>query len=109
MGAVIFGLIAIGAFVGTVVLVIVVIRTRRKKSKQNRTEGELRRVMPSDLTQALSGDEDAWKNFQRFANSYGNAYIDWVNNAETDEMRRKRIVEVVERSFKNRKPGVEQL
>ena len=63
--------------------------------------------LPSDLKQALKLHKKAWNNFQHFANSYRNTYIGWVTNAKTQETRKKRISEVVKRSFDNKKPGIE--
>jgi uncharacterized protein YdeI (YjbR/CyaY-like superfamily) len=61
--------------------------------------------VPSDLTKALNKDQIARYNFYNFANSYRNNYIGWIVNAKTDLTRRRRILEVVERSHINRKPG----
>ena len=63
--------------------------------------------LPLDLRDALMQDKDAWYNFQRFANSYKNNYIDWINMAKSDETRKRRIEEVVRRSSMNKKPGME--
>ena len=63
--------------------------------------------LPSDLKNALLANKKAWNNFQNFANSYRNTYIGWVNNAKTEMTRKKRISEVVKRSLKNKKPGIE--
>ena len=63
--------------------------------------------LPSDLKNALQLDEDAWYNFQRFANSYRNTYIGWVNMAKSEETRKRRISEVLKRSSMNKKPGME--
>ena len=63
--------------------------------------------LPLDLKNALILDEDAWDNFQRFANSYRNNYIGWVNMAKSEETRKRRISEVVKRSSMNKKPGME--
>jgi uncharacterized protein YdeI (YjbR/CyaY-like superfamily) len=52
---------------------------------------------------ALTRNKKAWKNFQSFAASYTNMYIHWVNDAKTDETRRKRIEKVVSQSSKNKK------
>jgi uncharacterized protein YdeI (YjbR/CyaY-like superfamily) len=73
------------------------------KAYTNRKTEEL----PSDLKEALMQEGDAWYNFQRFANSYRNNYIGWVNGAKADETRKRRIMEVVMRSSMNKKPGVE--
>jgi uncharacterized protein YdeI (YjbR/CyaY-like superfamily) len=61
--------------------------------------------LPSDLKKALMINKTAWNNFQHFANSYRNMYIDWVKNAKTEKTRKKRISAVVKRSFNNTKPG----
>jgi len=63
--------------------------------------------LPLDLKNALMLDKDAWDNFQRFANSYRNNYIGWVNMAKSEETRKRRISEVVKRSSMNKKPGME--
>jgi uncharacterized protein YdeI (YjbR/CyaY-like superfamily) len=57
----------------------------------------------SDLEEALMKDKKAWYNFERFANSYRNMYISWVNAARTNETRQERIKKVVENSLENRK------
>ena len=64
---------------------------------------KIKNEMPADLKQALMKEGGAWDNFQRFANSYRNMYIGWVNDAKTDETRQKRIQKVVEQASKNRK------
>ena len=63
--------------------------------------------LPLDLKNALILDKDAWYHFQRFANSYRNTYIGWVNIAKSGETRKRRISEVVKRSSMNKKPGME--
>ena len=65
-----------------------------------------RDVIPTDLENALSENRIAWVNFHNFANSYRNMYIGWVNNAKTDDTRKRRITEVVRRSTLNKKPGI---
>jgi uncharacterized protein YdeI (YjbR/CyaY-like superfamily) len=69
------------------------------KAYTNKTVDEL----PADLEQALMKEKVAWENFQRFANSYRNMYIGWVNDAKTDATRQKRIQKVVEQARKNKK------
>jgi uncharacterized protein YdeI (YjbR/CyaY-like superfamily) len=61
--------------------------------------------MPPDLDAALTGDKLARANFDRFANTYRNMYIGWVNSARTEATRRERVTEVVRRSGLNQKPG----
>jgi uncharacterized protein YdeI (YjbR/CyaY-like superfamily) len=63
--------------------------------------------IPLDLKKALLADNIAWDNFQHFANSYRNMYCGWVKSAKTNETRKRRIAQVVERSRKNKKPGME--
>ena len=63
--------------------------------------------LPLDLKNALILDKDAWYHFQRFANSYRNTCIGWVNMAKSGETRKRRISEVVKRSSMNKKPGME--
>jgi uncharacterized protein YdeI (YjbR/CyaY-like superfamily) len=61
--------------------------------------------LPSDLKRALFEDKLAWKNFNKFSNSYRNSYIGWVKSAKSEETRKRRIDVVVKRSFLNKKPG----
>jgi len=68
---------------------------------------KLRERIPLDLKKALLADNTAWDNFQHFANSYRNMYCGWVKSAKTNETRKRRIAQVVERSRNNKKPGVE--
>ncbi|MFC1941009.1 YdeI family protein [Chloroflexota bacterium] len=62
--------------------------------------------IPEDLNNALLQNKDALENFHNFANSYWNMYIGWVNSAKTEQTRKRRIAEVVERSWLNKKPGI---
>jgi uncharacterized protein YdeI (YjbR/CyaY-like superfamily) len=59
--------------------------------------------VPAELEAALSKNSTAHDNFHKFANSYRNMYIGWINAAKTDETRRKRIEKVVELSAANKK------
>ena len=63
--------------------------------------------MPADLEATLMQDKSAWANFQRFANSYRNNYIGWINDAKTEITRNRRIAEVVNRAKQNIKPGIQ--
>ena len=67
---------------------------------------QTREEIPPDLKKALMKNPTARKNFQRFANSYRNMYIGWINGAKAEKTREKRIIEVVERSTQNIKPGM---
>jgi uncharacterized protein YdeI (YjbR/CyaY-like superfamily) len=64
-------------------------------------------TLPDDLKKALKQNTEAWKNFRQFANSYRNMYIGWVNSSRTEATRRKRIAEVVYRSEREIKPGID--
>ncbi len=59
--------------------------------------------VPADLEAALKDSMHAWANFQKFANSYRNMYIGWINASKTSETRSKRIQKVVEQSRLNKK------
>jgi len=69
----------------------------------NAYTNKTKEVIPLDLKEALMKEEKAWDNFQRFANSYRNMYVGWVNNAKTAETRMKRIKKIVEQSLLNKK------
>ena len=64
---------------------------------------KIKEEVPLDLKEALMNEKKAWENFHRFANSYRNMYIGWVNGAKTAETRTKRIKKVVEQSVLNKK------
>jgi uncharacterized protein YdeI (YjbR/CyaY-like superfamily) len=64
-------------------------------------------ILPADLKKALLKNKKAWWNFQKFAATYRNMYIGWVNDAKTENTRMKRITEVVYRSERNIKPGID--
>ena len=59
--------------------------------------------LPLDLKNSLMKNKTAWNNFQKFANSYRNMYIGWVNSTKTAETRTKRIKKIVEQSLLNKK------
>jgi uncharacterized protein YdeI (YjbR/CyaY-like superfamily) len=69
----------------------------------NAYTNKVKEKMPSDLKKALNKDKKAWSNFQKFANTYQNMYIIWINGAKTDETRKNRIAKVVEQSLLNKK------
>lgn len=68
---------------------------------------KVRDELPIDLEKNLRQNETAWQNFRQFANSYRNTYIGWVNSAKTEATRKKRITEVVYRSERKIKPGID--
>ena len=78
---------------------------KKNGSWDNAYTNQLKDMVPLDLSDSLVTRPEAWENFQNFANSYQNMYISWVNGAKTEETRRKRIADVVERSALNKKPG----
>jgi uncharacterized protein YdeI (YjbR/CyaY-like superfamily) len=59
--------------------------------------------IPADLRKALAQDKTALDNFQRFANSYRNMYIQWVKSAKTGKTRSERIEKVVKQATENKK------
>jgi len=62
-------------------------------------------ALPSDLKQALLKNKKAYENFKKFSNTNQNMYIGWVNNAKQVVTRKKRITEVVNRAFQQKKPA----
>jgi uncharacterized protein YdeI (YjbR/CyaY-like superfamily) len=65
-----------------------------------------REKIPAILKKALLKNKGTWDNFRKFANTYRNMYIGWVDGAKTEETRTKRIKEVLKRSLLNKKPGI---
>jgi uncharacterized protein YdeI (YjbR/CyaY-like superfamily) len=64
---------------------------------------KIKEELPADLLEALKNDKKAIDNFQRFANTYQNMYVGWVNSAKSIETRKKRIDKVVEQALRNKK------
>jgi len=62
-------------------------------------------TIPKDLEKALNENELAWKNFKKFSNSTKFQYIYWVESAQRDETRQKRIIDVVKKAAENIKPS----
>ena len=60
-------------------------------------------TIPSDLEIALSENKIAWNTFHNLASSYRNMFIRWLNNAKTEKMRKKRIIQIVKRAQLNKK------
>ena len=52
--------------------------------------------IPAELETALRENETAWENFQNFSNTDQHAFISLVEEAKTDETKRKRIERTVE-------------
>jgi uncharacterized protein YdeI (YjbR/CyaY-like superfamily) len=59
--------------------------------------------IPKDLESALKKSAVAWKNFNRFANSYRNMYIGWVVSAKISATRKSRIDLVVLQALEKKK------
>ena len=70
---------------------------------ENAYTNKVKETMPPDLKKALTQNKKAWLYFQKFANTYRNMYIGWVNDAKTQETRVKRINKIVEQSLKNKR------
>jgi uncharacterized protein YdeI (YjbR/CyaY-like superfamily) len=73
-----------------------------EKAYEMRTKPEL----PQDLKIELQKNEDAWQNFQNFAQSYQSTYIYWLNSAKRPETREKRIKQIIKHAHENQKPGI---
>ena len=73
----------------------------------NAYTSRIKEKLPSDLKRALLENKQAWGNFQEFAASYRNMYTGWLNDARTEATRQKRIKEIIYRSEKNIKPGID--
>ena len=67
----------------------------------------IKETLPTDLKQALMRNKKAWYNFQKFATTYRNMYTGWLDSAKTDATRQKRIAEIIYRSERNIKPGID--
>ena len=81
-----------------------VIEEAKKRGSWNQAYTNLKRDrIPPDLRKALAEDKRALDNFQRFANSYRNMYIQWVKSAKTGKTRRERIEKVVKQASQNKK------
>ncbi len=63
--------------------------------------------MSDSMLEALKANKIAYDNFMAFPNSAKTMYIYWVNDAKRDATKLRRITKVVERSFENKKPGID--
>jgi len=57
--------------------------------------------IPAELEAALRENETAWQNFQHFSNTDQHAFIAAVEEAKTDDSKRKRIERTVELAAQN--------
>lgn len=80
---------------------------KRNGNWDNAYTSLIKDTLPNDLKLALMKNKKAWWNFQKFAATYRNMYIGWMNSAKTETTRQKRIIEIVYRSERNIKPGID--
>lgn len=81
-----------------------IIEEAKKRGSWDQAYTNLKRDrIPADLRKALAQDKTALDNFQRFANSYRNMYIQWVKSAKTAKTRKGRIEKVVKQAAQNKK------
>jgi hypothetical protein len=64
-------------------------------------------VVPRYVLQALRENGDAWKNFQRFPESYKRIRIGWIVNSRVSD-RDRRLAYFVKMTAKNRRYGMIQ-
>jgi uncharacterized protein YdeI (YjbR/CyaY-like superfamily) len=57
-------------------------------------KGEL--LLPGDLIEGLSRNSAAMETFNKFSNSSKREYVDWLNEAKTDETRARRLETALE-------------
>ncbi len=81
-----------------------IIEEAKKRGSWDQAYTNLKRDrIPANLRKALAQDKTALDNFQRFANSYRNMYIQWVKSAKTAKTRKGRIEKVVKQAAQNKK------
>lgn len=80
---------------------------KRNGNWDNAYTSLIKDTLPADLKQALLKNKKDWWNFQKFAGTYRNMYISWLNSARTATTKQKRIAEVIYRSERNIKPGMD--
>lgn len=61
-------------------------------------------IVPTDLKEALTQLQGAWKYFEALSNSNKKILLYWVVSAKRDETRRKRVLEIVQSASQNLKP-----
>jgi uncharacterized protein YdeI (YjbR/CyaY-like superfamily) len=60
-------------------------------------------IIPPELQKAFDENSVAFENYQNFAPSYRKNYLYWIQQAKRMETKQKRIIEVVQLCFKNKK------
>jgi len=73
-----------------------------QKAYSSKTKFEI----PQELLKALKLNPTAFKNFFNFPPSSQNNYIGWIISAKREETIKRRVEFVVDRSEKNKKPGM---
>jgi uncharacterized protein YdeI (YjbR/CyaY-like superfamily) len=80
---------------------LVKIEAARKDGSWNTLDEIDRLVMPADLLEQLSANEDAKRNFEGFSTSSKKIILFWIASAKREETRQKRIEETVRLAAQN--------
>ncbi|MFI8377970.1 YdeI family protein [Leeuwenhoekiella sp. NPDC079379] len=60
-------------------------------------------IIPEDLQVAFTNNPEAFDNYQNFAKGYQKSYLYWLNQAKRQDTRHKRINEIINLCFNNKK------
>ena len=60
-------------------------------------------IIPEDLQLAFNSSPIAFQNYESFARGYRKSYLYWLKQAKREETRQKRIAQIVEYCFNNKK------
>ena len=60
-------------------------------------------IIPNDLQLAFDNNPIAFKNYESFARGYRKSYLYWLKQAKREETRQKRITQIIEYCFNNKK------
>jgi len=77
------------------------IEAARKDGSWNKLDTIDRLVMPADLLEQLSANEEAKRNFEGFSTSSKKIILFWIASAKRDETRQKRIEETIRLAAQN--------
>jgi uncharacterized protein YdeI (YjbR/CyaY-like superfamily) len=77
------------------------IETAKKDGSWNQLDAIDQLVMPEDLWEQLSANEDAKRNFEGFSTSSKKIILFWIASARREQTRRKRIEETVRLAAQN--------
>ena len=64
------------------------------------------REIPSSIKEALKADPRAWEHFRQLAPSYRRAYIGWIESAQREETKKKRLREALRLLSAGKKLGL---